>query len=440
MAFKMTKIKILTALFLLLITIKLHAQTTYGPIQRGELLWHIAEKVKPAAHLNRYQVMIALLKANPHAFRVTCNINSLKVGAILNVPTLDKIEMLTQAAAITEFDRQKVEWQTFRKTRQAIICPDNINSTVAVKKLSPNEMLNAAVTEIEQKNTSQNEPNYGANLSVSEMLAREKEIQVEPEPVESLQPQPVVNTPVIMPLKTEVEQVNIAPTETTIQENIAALFTSLKNLPHFENIVIGGTLLLVFLLGWLLSNIGRGKENEPNNQPIKERIAHTLEEDMEAKLHLVRTYLSQGKTHKVHYLVKEIIAKGTLVQQDEALQLVEISRKINTLEADINQQHIDSQEKTTAPVLQKVKDLEEHTVLSKHYFPEDKDQIFGMIDKIFVLLDKELHAKGQLIDAYAERHQRQFFESDDYEVLNKSEKTEDNISKTRDDMKSTRYL
>ena len=43
-------------------------ELTYGPIQSGDRLWDIAIQLRPNSTISRYQVMIALLKANPQAF------------------------------------------------------------------------------------------------------------------------------------------------------------------------------------------------------------------------------------------------------------------------------------------------------------------------------------------------------------------------------------
>ena len=63
------------------------APATYGPVRAGETLWQIAGRAYPRVHLERDQVMLALIQANPSAFSVPRNINAiLRVGAVLQLP------------------------------------------------------------------------------------------------------------------------------------------------------------------------------------------------------------------------------------------------------------------------------------------------------------------------------------------------------------------
>lgn len=60
---------------------------TYGPVRPGETLWRIAGQAYPGARLDRDQVMLALLEANPDAVVPSCNVNGvLRVGAWLALP------------------------------------------------------------------------------------------------------------------------------------------------------------------------------------------------------------------------------------------------------------------------------------------------------------------------------------------------------------------
>lgn len=70
----------------------------YGPVAQGETLWEVAAATKPDDSVSLNQVMIALLRSNPNAF-FKDNINSLKRGAILRVPSADEIRAAGNAAA-----------------------------------------------------------------------------------------------------------------------------------------------------------------------------------------------------------------------------------------------------------------------------------------------------------------------------------------------------
>ncbi len=73
----------------------------YGPIRRSETLWSIAERVRPDREISIEQVMLALQRANPHAFDGN-NINRLRRGVTLTVPTRDDILSMSSRAARAE--------------------------------------------------------------------------------------------------------------------------------------------------------------------------------------------------------------------------------------------------------------------------------------------------------------------------------------------------
>lgn len=82
----------------------------YGPVQSGQNLSSIAQKVLPAgADLN--QMLLALKQANPDAF-YRDNINALKSGAVLRVPTADETRATSVAAALAEVRRQNSDWRS----------------------------------------------------------------------------------------------------------------------------------------------------------------------------------------------------------------------------------------------------------------------------------------------------------------------------------------
>ena len=81
----------------------------YGPVQRGETLWPIAQKLKPGG-ITTQQMAIALLRANPQAF-INGNINNLRAGAVLDVPPLGVIQQLDAGAARREFAEQTRQWR-----------------------------------------------------------------------------------------------------------------------------------------------------------------------------------------------------------------------------------------------------------------------------------------------------------------------------------------
>jgi pilus assembly protein FimV len=82
---------------------------TIGPVQRGQSLSAIARDHAGGADLN--QVLLALHKANPDAF-YRDNINALKTGAVLRMPSADDLQAQSAAAALAEVRRQNDAWRS----------------------------------------------------------------------------------------------------------------------------------------------------------------------------------------------------------------------------------------------------------------------------------------------------------------------------------------
>lgn len=85
--------------------------TNYGPVAEGETLWEIAQATLPDGGVSANQLMLALLKANPDAF-VRNNINRLKRGAILRIPSGEEIRAVgSMRTAAAQVQSQIAEWR-----------------------------------------------------------------------------------------------------------------------------------------------------------------------------------------------------------------------------------------------------------------------------------------------------------------------------------------
>ena len=83
----------------------------YGPIRATDTLWSIANATRPSASISINQMMLALLRANPDAF-ITQNINGLKSGHILRMPTESELDAVGgDAEILTEVLAQHTAWQ-----------------------------------------------------------------------------------------------------------------------------------------------------------------------------------------------------------------------------------------------------------------------------------------------------------------------------------------
>ena len=81
----------------------------YGPVHAGQTLTSVARDTR-ASDVSLGQMMLALYKENPDAFYKD-NINALKRGAVLRVPSKAQAEALSEAAAMAEVRRQNAAWR-----------------------------------------------------------------------------------------------------------------------------------------------------------------------------------------------------------------------------------------------------------------------------------------------------------------------------------------
>ncbi len=78
---------------------------TFGPTGTSDTLWGIATQVRPNDQVSQQQTMLAIQDLNPDAF-IDGNINRLKRGEVLRIPTLSQIRQRSQAQATREVRAQ----------------------------------------------------------------------------------------------------------------------------------------------------------------------------------------------------------------------------------------------------------------------------------------------------------------------------------------------
>ena len=86
------------------------ADGEYGPVQANETLWEIADSLRSDG-ISIHQMMMALYKANPDAF-LHNNINLLKKGRVLKVPSPEEITGIDRKEAVSEFQQQTENWMS----------------------------------------------------------------------------------------------------------------------------------------------------------------------------------------------------------------------------------------------------------------------------------------------------------------------------------------
>ena len=94
------------------------AANTYGPTTGQETLWSIASRLRPTYAVSTQQMMLAIRAKNPQAFTVS-NINALKKGSVLKLPTLAEIQQLDQIQALRNARQQNRHWQARQQSAYA---------------------------------------------------------------------------------------------------------------------------------------------------------------------------------------------------------------------------------------------------------------------------------------------------------------------------------
>lgn len=84
-----------------------------------ETLWDIAAKYRAGSEVNTRQMMLAVVKKNPHAF-VDGNINRMLKGAVLMMPTAADLRQWSKEDASVEVRRQISDWQAGGVTKSPV--------------------------------------------------------------------------------------------------------------------------------------------------------------------------------------------------------------------------------------------------------------------------------------------------------------------------------
>ena len=85
----------------------------YGPVAQGDTLTWIARRIKAPANITLQQRMVALVKDNAAAF-IDGNMNLLRQGASLHIPSERLMSAVSQEQAAVEYGTQLSQWLEYR--------------------------------------------------------------------------------------------------------------------------------------------------------------------------------------------------------------------------------------------------------------------------------------------------------------------------------------
>ena len=114
------------------------AADTHGPVTATDTLWSLAERFRPDETVSVQRMMLALLEANPDAFTIQ-NVNALKVGAVLRIPTREEIGPDANAEALAEVRRQHAEWGSLARGGQRKVASRLVGDVKKVNRVVPSQ-------------------------------------------------------------------------------------------------------------------------------------------------------------------------------------------------------------------------------------------------------------------------------------------------------------
>ena len=110
---------------------------SYGRTSRTDTLWGIALKTRPNPDVSVHQMMLALVDKNKKAF-IKHNINGLKSGYTLAIPSASDLQKLSKQQALAGVQKQNVAWKNRKRSP--------IESTVASTTVTPASQLEQGST------------------------------------------------------------------------------------------------------------------------------------------------------------------------------------------------------------------------------------------------------------------------------------------------------
>ena len=123
-------------------TVQTAPASEYGPTKSRDTIWGIAKKlITNNRTVTHQQMMLALYDNNPEAFYKE-NINALKKGAVLKLPSTEQAESLSPTQANNEYIKHNTLWSS----------STTVSSTpAAVAKLDQKDQALAATSDVKKK-------------------------------------------------------------------------------------------------------------------------------------------------------------------------------------------------------------------------------------------------------------------------------------------------
>lgn len=149
----------------------------YGPTGKTDTLWKIAQQVQVQGSI--HQNMIAIQKLNPDAF-INGNINQLKRGKVLRLPTPEDVSALSTKEAVAEYNAQVATWSEKSKPAATTAAPLDATASAGAASqpaVAPEDKLTLA-TPGDTKDAAQAAQGTGDKAAAAERKALDNELSV----------------------------------------------------------------------------------------------------------------------------------------------------------------------------------------------------------------------------------------------------------------------
>jgi FimV-like protein len=315
----------------------------YGPTVENEHLYRIAMHVRPNASVSVQQTMLALLRTNPKAFNQN-NINGLKSGYRLHVPSLETIQKISPEVALAKVAQQNKGWlkgerlkepQPLAKHAKKRIASNSKHEALAKAPIKQEQTQQASTPQpVEAKSSvlelGQNQPattNTAIPVVKEETVQSEQQKQFEQQTAAQItnlqqktnQLQNTINilSEDIRTLTYRFIQMNAANSKKTMSYQDFLMDNLKKYGP-----VLGASLLGLILLLYLLKQTFRKKPARTESK--KDEYDYMGSQDsIPTKLDLARAYIDMGDGVAAKHALNEVLAKGNVEQQQEARDLLD---------------------------------------------------------------------------------------------------------------------
>lgn len=152
---------------------------SYGPTGSNDTLWKIARSVRNGGSI--HQNIIAIQRLNPQAF-ANANINQLKKGQVLKLPSQEEIASIGRADAVAAVEEQNTAWKSHKNSPQPVgaqLDATGRTQTPASAETTPEGQLKLASPAAPAvANAAANAAGQGAAEASSEVAALQNQLTV----------------------------------------------------------------------------------------------------------------------------------------------------------------------------------------------------------------------------------------------------------------------